>query len=780
MSFRLRLALFFVAALAGVQVLTAVLVYQVTRNELIEAGQRQLDVAAHAFAGQLDAISERVAESVRVLSLDYALRSAIAQHDKATVLSALRNHGLRVGATQMLLVGIDGRVEADTLEQFSAGSPFPYSDLADKALEGPAAAVVAWEGNAYWMVVVPVYAPNLIALIAAAIPVDDRLLAQLQQQSALPKSIELATLDTDGRWVVIAHGSAPVRLTRQLAASSHALPELPEVVDIAGREFVVQAITLSGARQSAPVAAVMGFSVDAALSPYRSVAAAWAGLLAFGLLVGLVFAWLIARGVSRPVEELAASARRIQAGDYDPPPTIARGDEIGELTMAFSSMAESIREREARILFQAGHDQVTGLPNRLAAEARIQDELIARPGQSSALLMVGLGRIPEIIKTMGHAVCDRLMRDVGERIGVLAGHGQVARATDTQFSIFLPTMAQSDATAMAYRIVNVLGEPYREAGLTLDLAPAVGVAVSPKHGTEASVLLRRAQVALIGVLGMDDPVAVYDGVTDPHRPERLSLMGDLRDALDHRQIELYYQPKLDLSSGDIDGAEALARWKHPVRGMLMPDTFIVLAEETGNIRRLTHWALATGIEQAGHWMDDGLLLRVSINVSAHDLGDADLPRRVADLLARHGVAPERIVLEITESAIMKKPDTAIATLGRLVEIGIDLAIDDFGVGQSSLAYLRRLPALELKIDKTFIMQLARNREDQAIVRSIVELGHQLGHRVTAEGVDESAVLDYLTRIGCDHAQGYLIAKPLARADFERFFEARRDVTGETM
>ncbi len=773
MGFRFRLASFFVAALVVVQVLTAVLVYEVTRHELIGEGQRQLGVAATAFARQLEDISGRVAGSVQVLALDYALRSAIAQRDEATLLSALRNHGDRVGATQMLLVDVDGRIEADTADRFRAGSRFPYSDLVGQAMEQPAAAVVAWDGNAYWMVVVPVFAPNLVGFIAAAIPVDAPLLAKLQLQSALPKSVELATTAPGGGWTVLARGNGNSMLTSALTANGVALPTTPEVVDVGGREFVAQAVWLTRSRQSAPVAAVLGYSVDEALSPYRSVAAAWSVLLVFGLIVGLVGAWLIARGVSRPVEQLAASARRIESGDYGAPPMIARSDEIGELATAFANMAQSIQEREAHILHQAGHDQVTGLPNRFAAETAIQRELATHPGAPAALLMVELARVPEIIKTMGHMVCDRLMRDAGQRIGAPAGSAHVARATDTQFSVFVAATTKPDAIAAALRIVEALSEPYREADLTLDLAPAVGIALSPQHGVEASVLLRRAGVALIGALGSEDPIAIYDPGTDPHRPERLSLMGDLREAIDHGGIEFHYQPKLNLATGRIDAAEGLVRWRHPKSGQIAPDAFIALAEETGNIRRLTRWALATGIAQAARWNEGGQGIRVSINVSARDLDDVELPRRVAGLLAAYEVPPERIVLEITESAIMGKPDASIAVLQRLAELGIDLSIDDFGVGQSSFAYLRRLPVRELKIDRTFVSQLAMVHADRTIVRSIVELGHHLGYRVTAEGVDDPAALDYLCDIGCDHAQGYLISRALPADEFGRFVAAGR-------
>jgi EAL domain-containing protein (putative c-di-GMP-specific phosphodiesterase class I) len=265
---------------------------------------------------------------------------------------------------------------------------------------------------------------------------------------------------------------------------------------------------------------------------------------------------------------------------------------------------------------------------------------------------------------------------------------------------------------------------------------------------------------------------VYDAATYPHRPERLSLMGDLREALDHDQLEMHFQPKLNLRTGLIDEAEGLVRWRHPRLGNIPPDAFIALAEETGNIRRLTRWALGAGISQAARWNTGSRRIRLSINVSARDLDDADLPRRIAELLALHRVEPDRILLEVTESAVMDKPDAAINVLRQLADQGIDLAIDDFGVGQSSFAYLRQLPVAELKIDKLFTQRINDAHEDRTIVRSIVELGHHLGYRVTAEGVDNEQCLRFLADIGCDHAQGYLIAKPMPAEAVERMLDSR--------
>jgi diguanylate cyclase (GGDEF)-like protein len=780
MTFRLRLASFLVASLAVLQIMTALLVYEVTRRQIIGEGEHQLALASTAFSRQLDDVSARVADNVSVLTLDYALRSAIAQRDRDTVLSALRNHGRRVGATRMLLVGLDGAIQADTQADPKL-QKFPFTDLLDTALEHPEAAVVAWDDRAYWIVVVPVSAPTLIGLIAAAIPIDDAFLQHIQEQSTLPNTIELAVQDARGGWVPVARGGEGSNLAEQFVSSRGVWPkEGPVLREVDGREYVVSATRLRSATLSPPILAVIGYSLDDALRPYRSVGIAWAALLALGLVLGLVGSLLIARGVSRPVEALAATARRIATGDYRPPEPLSQSGELGELSAAFANMTQAIGEREEQIRFQSAHDAVTGLPNRVAVEATVEQQLIAEPDTRGALLVVALARLPEITKTVGHAISDRLMRDAGERICGPAGDALVARAGDSEFLVWQRDADEAKAIALAFRLIDELAEPYREADLAIDLAPAVGIALHPDHGAEASVLLQHADVALFAALGTADPVVVYDPIVDPHRPERLSLMGDLREALDQNQLQLHYQPKLNLAMRSVDGVEGLVRWQHPKMGLLAPDSFIPLAEETGNIRRVTRWVLAAGIAQAQRWNVHGRRLRIALNLSARDVDDPDLPQRIEELLSVHGVAPDMILLEITESAAMARPDAAVRVLRRVADLGIDLAIDDFGVGQSSFAYLRRLPVRELKIDKSFLLRFAIGPEDRSIVRSIVELGHRLGYRVTAEGVNDQATLDYLTEIGCDHAQGFFIARALPPDALAAFLAAKPQRVGESM
>lgn len=757
-GFRLRLALFFVATLVLVQLLTASLVYEVTRQAMITEGERQLSANAAAFVAQMDDISTRVAGNVEVLSLDYALRSAIAERDQGTVLSVLRNHGRRVGASRMLLIDLDGSVEVDTHPGEHAMKRFPFPDLIRRAYDQRAAAVVALDGKASWMVVVPIYAPQPVGLVVVNVPLDDALLAHMQKLSALPRDIELAAQLTPGHWSTLATGDRHTALLGSVLAASHSLPWKPALIQVSGREVMVLAQQLKQPLHSSPVVAILGYSLDDALRPFRTIVIAWATLLGLGLGVGLLGAWFAARSVSRPVEELAATARRIAAGDYSASTSIQRKDEIGQLAQAFGSMTQAVRQREERIRHQAMHDGVTGLPNRAAIEIAIDRDLTDQGAAGGALLMIGLTRVPDIIKTMGHALCDRLLHDVGTRIGLVAIDACLARTGDAQFALWLSAADKTEAMAAASRVLDMLNAPYQEVDISIDQLPAIGITLSNDNRTPASVLLRQAEVAQFAAGGSTSAISLYDEATDPHQPERLSLMGDLREALDGDGLALHYQPKLALADRRIDAAEALLRWNHRRRGQVPPDAFIGMAEDTGNIQQLSRWVLSHALQQIQQWRSRGLQLHVAVNLSARDMDDASLPARIGRLLEMHEVSASLLTVEVTERAIIDEPQMAIRILGQLADQGIGIAIDDFGVGQSSFAYLRRLPVSELKIDQLFVKNLAIEPKDRIIVESLVEMSHRLGYRVTAEGVEDQAALDCLSAIGCDYAQGYFISK----------------------
>ncbi|GAB4475135.1 MAG: hypothetical protein OHK0044_20220 [Burkholderiaceae bacterium] len=320
--------------------------------------------------------------------------------------------------------------------------------------------------------------------------------------------------------------------------------------------------------------------------------------------------------------------------------------------------------------------------------------------------------------------------------------------------------------AIARAIVGALRAPIESEGQPIDVAASIGIALYPEDGVDAGTLMRRADIAMYVAKRSSASFAFYDARYEVAQREHLSLLGELRRAVEAAELRAYYQPKVELATGRISGVEALVRWRHPTRGLVPPGEFMPYAEQTGFVRVITRWMLAVTLRQCGRWAAQGTPLQVAVNISVRDLLSRDLPQLVGDLLQKDRVPPELVCLEITESSFMEDPEHALATLRALHDLGVRLAIDDFGTGFSSLAYLKRLPVDELKIDRTFVMGMADDRDDRMIVHSTIELAHNLGLKVVAEGVETDACLDELRVLGCDLVQGYLISGPLRRSKLE--------------
>jgi EAL domain-containing protein (putative c-di-GMP-specific phosphodiesterase class I) len=332
---------------------------------------------------------------------------------------------------------------------------------------------------------------------------------------------------------------------------------------------------------------------------------------------------------------------------------------------------------------------------------------------------------------------------------------------------------------LAERMTKALDDPFTVQGVRLDVRASIGLALSPDHGSDGETLLQRADVALYTAKERRGCYAIYQPENDEHTPERLALLGDLRRGIDANELVVYYQPKCDSRTGQIVGVEALVRWQHPKHGLLMPDEFIPTAENTGLIEPLTMEVLRQSVTDSNRWRAAGIQVQVAVNLSVRHLTNLNLPGQIAEILTEHDVPPSMLTLEVTESTIMADPTRAVTVLAMLREQGIALAIDDFGTGYSSLSYLRRLAVDELKIDRSFVSRLAIDEHDAVIVRSTIELGHNLGLRVVAEGVETEEIWRRLLPLGCDVVQGYYISHPVPAAELERWLFALPGATGGT-
>jgi diguanylate cyclase (GGDEF)-like protein len=422
------------------------------------------------------------------------------------------------------------------------------------------------------------------------------------------------------------------------------------------------------------------------------------------------------------------------------------------------------------------HDALTGLPNRVLFRARTEQAIhgAARNRTGLAVMLLDLDRFKEINDTLGHHYGDEVLRQVGARLSdVLGEDDTVARLGGDEFAILLRSVESPLAgAAVAGSVRRAIAQPFDVAGVRLELGASVGIASFPEHGQDVDVLMQRADVAMYQAKEGRTGVERYAPELDGNSVQRLTLAGDLRGALERGEFVLHYQPKVDLPTGQIMGAEVLLRWAHPTHGWLGPDDFVPVAENTGLIVPLTSYVLDNGLRQVGAWRSAGIDLSIAVNLSARTLVERDLPDQIEAMCRQWAVPTDRLVLEITESMVVADPTRTLPVLARLHELGVEISVDDFGTGYSSMEYLKRLPVREVKIDRSFVTPMANDARDAAIVRCTIDLARSLGLRVVAEGVETPEVLHRLAAMGCDQGQGFAISRALPAPQFTAWMAAQ--------
>jgi diguanylate cyclase (GGDEF)-like protein len=432
------------------------------------------------------------------------------------------------------------------------------------------------------------------------------------------------------------------------------------------------------------------------------------------------------------------------------------------LVPVMARVTRRIRRQMERIQHQAHHDELTGLPNRAGFTQLAAAPLLEAwsDGDSAAILLVDLDRFKEINDALGHSSGDQLLTAVSERLAdAIDERAVLARLDGDEFAVLVSQAGAPEAVALADRLCEVLDEPIEVDGVPLAVSASVGVAAYPEHGLNVDLLIQRANVAVSTAKRRRTGVELYDAAVDTSDARRLALVAELRDGLEHGEIDLHFQPQVDLTSGKVVAVEALARWNHPTRGLLLPGDFVTIAEHTGTSRALTSYVLDRVVRQASKWVALGIDVPVAANLSMVDLLDLSLPDEVESLLERESLDPALLELELTESAIMVDPARVRTVVLRLHELGVRIAIDDFGTGYSSLTYLKRLPVDVLKIDRSFVAGMLDDKSDRAIVRSTIDLAHNLGLDVVAEGVETRALWEALQTLGCDVVQGWYLGMP---------------------
>jgi len=487
---------------------------------------------------------------------------------------------------------------------------------------------------------------------------------------------------------------------------------------------------------------------------------------------GALLAVLVSRSVLRPLEQVEAGARAIAEGEYGHRIAVAGRDELGQLAASMNVLAMAVDERQRRLLEMAGTDSLTGLPLRTRFAAAVERHLAKHPDGAAALLCLDVDRLKTVNGVLGFEAGDSMLVGLAQRLALLGSEGVLCgRLAGGTFVALLPLKNAEAWRAEISVLQAALNRKQLWHGQALDLSVSIGVALYAAHGHRAETLLQRAEQAMFEAKRLRNEVSLYDPELEADRLSHLSLLSELETAITQGQLRQFVQPKLCLVGSEpvVAGVEALVRWQHPERGWLPPSEFVPFAESTGRIRQITQWMLEQAVDTLARWRAEGRfpdgVPPISVNISTLDVQDGLLPARIEALLRRANVPAELLQLELTETGLMASTQDPIHVMHSLRRLGVRLAIDDFGTGQSSLAYLQRLPVHELKIDRSFVDGVDQDAKREELLGSIIMLGHGLGLQVSAEGVENTAELAVLKRLGCDLVQGYLLAKPM---DIERF------------
>jgi diguanylate cyclase len=776
-SLQSRIATVFLLLILTIQLLGFFAIQKGISDYALKSIQDELTIGERVFQRLLEQNAQKLTQGAGLLAADYGFKEAFGTNDQETIRDTLATARDRIGASLTILVDAEHKIRVSSMKTPPNLEQAVMKLVVQAEATGSANGISVDDNRPYQIVVVPVKAPIVIGWIAMTFPIDQSLANDMRALSSLHVSV--LTKDDRGTWTPEA-STLPPADAASLAQQLHDVPDNTAFVPqlhVGDSDFSVRVVNLTKS-SGKPAVVVLQRSIDEAIAAYRQLQITLIVLTAIGIVFAAAGSFVTARRITEPLRHLAEIAKQFGRGEYRGQIRIERADEIGELSNAFENMRDDIAAREREIIHLAYWDTLTDLPNRAQFANRLQDAIAhaQQHNENCHILMMDLDRFKAVNDALGHGFGDALLKQVAERLKLQISDAtdpvpSLARLGGDEFAILLPNTGVDHARTVAARILKSFEVPMSLEDQTIDLGAGIGIAGYPEHGTDAQALLSHAEVAMYVAKTSGNEAVVYASSIDKSSQSNLSLLSELRRAIEHNEFRLFVQPKVMLSTGKVVGVEALVRWVHPVRGMVFPDSFIPFSEQTGFIRILTRWVLDQSAALCADLGKKGLFPKISVNLSTRDLLDQDLPLKFADILARHNVSASSFCLEITESAIMDDPIRALGTLEALHEMNAELAIDDFGTGYSSLAYLKRLPVDELKIDKSFVMKMETDADDAKIVRSTIDLGHNMGLRVVAEGLENTGIWSLLAGMGCDQGQGYYISKPMPSDQFAGWLAA---------
>jgi diguanylate cyclase (GGDEF)-like protein len=759
LSFRTRILGLLLALVVTIQIATMVALVVKTQGGAQSRARVELEAGGRVLTSVMQSRADQLRDAVQVLVADYGFKEAVTSGDRETVLSALDNSAGRISADLAAFIDPAGHVLATTMPDLAddVGMDWPVRGA---AVTDSGVIYRTLNDKSYLLVIAPVRAPVTVGSVAIGFRIDAALASEMRSLLG----VEVTFYDGSNT------GSTAMVSTLSAAQRAALVGQLPQLAPAAGEARQVHLDGVDYVLLIAPVAGsggklylILQTSLADILRPFDDLRTAILGITVLAVVLAIPLALMLARGASRPLDQLVEAAQRIEGGNYAVPVELKSGAEFASLASTLNSMQARISEREQQIRHSALHDDLTGLPNLALFREHLNAALTAarRLSGACAVLLVEIRDFDQIQASFGPSFGEEVIRETGRRLmSRVQAEECVARTAESQFLLLLPAGDEARARLLAGQIIESVRAGLIREDVHVSLNAHVAICTFPTHGDDEETLLRRLNTALYDARLGGEPVMVYQAGREEGHRRQLAILGDLRRGIDGGELELHYQPKVHILTQKVQSLEALVRWNHPRHGRIPPGEFVPLAERAGSIILLTSWVLKTAHEQMRAWNTQGIDLDVSINLSAADLSDPELPELVRGRLRGAGVHANRLVLEITESAVMRETTRAVRMMEELRHDGVRFSIDDFGTGYSSLAQLKRLPVDEIKIDKSFVLDLNRHTDDAVIVRSTIELGHSLGVKVVAEGVETAESWELLRQMGCDMAQGFFISAPL--------------------
>ncbi|MGI2175621.1 putative bifunctional diguanylate cyclase/phosphodiesterase [Shewanella ulleungensis] len=755
-SFRSRLIIAFLLILTLMQLTTALFVLTATQRDYRQQQTQNLNIGSNIFVEMLSNRSEQLSQSLSLLSADFGFKRAVATGEQDTISSVLANHGRRINANAVILLSPKGKLLSSSLPGLTPENIDELFALTKN--RSTSFDIFNVDHNSYQFVLQPVKAPTLIAWVGMGFTMDK----VVANQAKTITGIDISFINQSGRVDIVS--TLPESLQQQVLANlTQIMQNADAVSDTIVNEYLSTAIALD--KNSGHQWAVLHQSNEKWQQSYDALRNNMLVIFAITCLLAFLIAAWFAGGLTRPIYALVNYARKVGQGEK-PQPIIGAPAELQVLANTLSVMRENIEAREHDLVYQSQHDNLTGLYNRAAAKQQLGLLLKQMHG---CIAMIDIKNFRHLNNIIGFANADNLLMLFASRLESLSPTAALISRLDGDSFLLLFQPGISHEQLELY--LQQLTKPYDIEGSKISVNVRVGlVELSTDYDhNDIDKLIRHAEIALNQARIESLAIATYLQGEDERYLRELMIIRDLPIAISQGQLHLVFQPKVDIHNNLCNSAETLIRWLHPQLGFIPPDEFIRLAENSGNISMISDWVLNATVKQLAQWKAQGIELKVAINLSAHDLTNAQLPQDIKQLLADHDLPIEALSIEVTEGAVMKDAQTVIAVLQQFKGIGIAIAIDDFGTGHSSLAYLKLLPVNEVKIDRSFIKDIHTDATDLMIVDTSIRLIKGLNLSVVAEGVESTEGIDILRRLDCDIVQGYVYSKPLKADDFAIWF-----------